>query len=51
MMKKSITLLFLSVVLLAQSGEEVAKRAYEKISGYQSSISQTTMVLKNAERD
>ena len=50
-MKKSIAFLCLSVALLAQSGEEVAKRAYEKISGYQSSISQTTMVLKNAEGD
>ena len=50
-MKKSIAFLCLSVALLAQSGEEVAKRAYENISGYQSSISQTTMVLKNAEGD
>ena len=50
-MKKSITFLCLSVVLLAQSGEEVAKQAYGKISGYQSSISKTTMVLKNAQGD
>ena len=51
MMKKSIIFLCLSVALLAQSGEEVAKRAYENISGYQSSISKTTMVLKNTEGD
>jgi len=43
--------LALSVVLLAQSGEEVAKKAYEKISGYQSSLSKTTMILKNAQGD
>ena len=50
-MRTSILFLCLSVVLLAQSGEEVAKRAYEKISGYQSSISKTTMLLKNAQGD
>ena len=50
-MRKSILLLCLSVGLLAQSGQEVAKRAYEQISGYQSSISTTTMLLKNAEED
>ena len=50
-MKKSILLLCLSVVLFAQSGEKVAKQAYEKISRYQSSISKTTMVLKNAQGD
>ena len=50
-MRKSILLLCLSIVLLAQSAEEVAKQAYEKISGYQSSISKTTMVLKNTQGD
>jgi len=50
-MKKSILLLCLSVMLFAHSGEEIAKMAYEKISGYQSSISKTTMVLKNAQGD
>ena len=50
-MKQSIVFLYFCVALLAQSGEEVAKRAYEKISGYQSSISKTTMVLENAQGD
>ncbi len=50
-MKKIIIFICLSTVLLAQSAEEVAQRAYEQTSGYQSSISQTTMVLKNAEGD
>ena len=50
-MKKSILFLCLSVVLFAQNGEEVAKQAYKKISGYQSSISKITMVLKNAQGD
>ena len=50
-MRKSILLLCMSIVLFAQSGKEVAKLAYEQISGYQSSISRTTMVLKNAQGD
>ncbi len=50
-MKKSILFLCFSVVLLAKSGEDVAKRAFEQISGYQSSISKTTMLLKNAQGD
>lgn len=50
-MRKSILLLCLSVVLLAQSGEKIAKMAYEKTAGYQSSISKTTMILKNAQGD
>ena len=50
-MKKSIAFLCLSVALLAQSGEEIAKHSYEKISGYQSSISKTTMILKNVQGD
>jgi len=49
-MKKIIlaTALF-TVTLTAQSAQEVAKRSFEKISGYQSSISETTMILKNAQ--
>ncbi|MCF6206806.1 MAG: outer membrane lipoprotein-sorting protein [Sulfurovum sp.] len=39
--------LVLVTVLQAESALEVAKRSFEKISGYQSSISETTMVLKN----
>ena len=50
-MKKSIAFLCLSVALLAQSGEEIARHSYEKISGYQSSVSKTTMILKNAQGD
>ncbi len=50
-MKKSIVFLCLSMALLAQSGEEIAKHSYEKTSGYQSSISKTTMILKNAQGD
>ena len=50
-MRKIIIGVALSVALFAQSGEVVAKKAYEKISGYKSSISITTMVLKNAQGD
>ena len=50
-MKKYIVYLSLCMTLLAQSGEDVAKRAFEKVSGYQSSVSKTTMLLKNAEGD
>ena len=35
--------------LYAQSALDVAKRSFEEISGYQSSISETTMILKNAQ--
>ena len=48
-MKKTILLLSLSVGLLAQTSLEIAKKSYEVISGYESSVSQTTMVLKNAQ--
>lgn len=50
-MKKSLVYLCLCVAVFAQSGEEVAKKAFEKVSGYQSSISKTTMLLKNAKGD
>jgi len=50
-MKKIVIGLALSLALFAQTGEEVAKKAYEKISGYKSSISKTTMILKNAQGD
>ena len=36
-------------MLHAQSAQEIAKKSFEKMSGYQSSISKTTMVLKNAQ--
>ena len=49
-MKKIILAIALfTVTLTAQSAQEVAKRAFEKMSGYQSSISETTMILKNAQ--
>jgi len=37
------------VSLFAQSSLDVAKRSFAVISGYQSSVSQTTMILKNAQ--
>jgi len=45
----SAAAVFMLVGLEAQSALEVAKKSFEKISGYQSSISETTMVLKNAQ--
>ena len=50
-MKKIVVLSLLSALLFAQGSEEVAKESYAKISGYGSSMSKTTMVLKNAEGD
>jgi outer membrane lipoprotein-sorting protein len=50
-MKNILLLHLVAVVLFAQSNAEVAKKSYEKISGYGSSISKTTMVLRNAEGD
>ena len=50
-MKKIVAMVSLCAVLFAQSGEAVAKKAYENISGYKSSISKTTMLLKNAQGD
>jgi len=50
-MKKIVFMGILSVVLFAQSSEDVARKSYEKISGYGSSISKTTMLLRNAEGD
>jgi len=48
-MKKLILLTTLSVSLFAITSQEVAKQSYERISGYKSSLSKTTMVLKNAQ--
>ena len=48
-MKTIILLVVLSVGLLAETSLDIAKKSYEVISGYGSSISQTTMVLKNAQ--
>jgi len=50
-MKNIILFLAVGVSLFAQTGEEIAQKSYEKISGYESSISQTTMLLRNAQGD
>ena len=47
---KQITLfVLLTGTLFAQSSEEVAKKSYDIMSGYNTSLSKTTMILKNAE--
>ena len=48
-MKKLLLLTTLTVSLFAISAEEVAKESYERVSGYKTSLSKTTMILKNAE--
>ena len=48
-MKTIILLINLNIGLLAQTSLDIAKKSYEAISGYGSSISQTTMLLKNAQ--
>lgn len=48
-MKTIFLFLGVAVALFAQTSLEVAKKSYERVSGYGSSISQTTMILKNAE--
>ncbi len=48
-MKTIFLFLGVAVALFAQTSLEVAKKSYEVVSGYGSSISQTTMILKNAE--
>ena len=48
MMKKILFFVAISVSLYAMSSLEIAKKSYEVISGYQSSISKTTMILKNS---
>jgi len=49
--KKIILFTSLTITLFAYSSLEVAKKSYDMISGYGDSISQTTMVLKNASGD
>ncbi len=49
MKRTGIVLMLMGTLLMAQSAQEVAKRSFEKVSGYQSSISETTMILKNAQ--
>jgi len=50
-MKNIVLMSLISVMLFAQSSEEIARKSYEKISGYGSSISKTTMLLRNAQGD
>jgi len=50
-MKNILLMSLISVMLFAQSSEDVARKSYEKISGYGSSISKTTMLLRNAQGD
>jgi len=44
------TLLF-NIIIFAQDAKEIAKQSYEKISNYKSSVSKTTMILKNIKGD
>ena len=48
-MKMVLLLTGLTVSLFAISSEEVAKKSYDIMSGYKTSLSQTTMILKNAQ--
>jgi len=48
-MNKIILLTSLYIGLFAQSSLEIAIKSYEQVSGYGSSISKTTMVLRNAQ--
>lgn len=48
-MKKIILITSLCIGLLAQTSLDVAKKSYEVISGYGSSVSKTKMLLKNAQ--
>jgi outer membrane lipoprotein-sorting protein len=50
-MKNILLMSLISVMLFAQSSEDVARKSYKKISGYGSSISKTTMLLRNAQGD
>lgn len=48
-MKTILLVSVLSVGLFAQSSVDIARKSYEAISGYGSSVSKTTMILKNAQ--
>jgi outer membrane lipoprotein-sorting protein len=48
-MKKIAVVVLLGINLYAQSSLDIAKKSYEAISGYTSSVAQTTMILKNAQ--
>ncbi len=49
MKRIAVGIVLISAALSAQSAQEVAKHSFERMSGYQSSISKTTMILKNAQ--
>jgi len=48
-MTKLLLLTTLTASLFAMSSEDIAKKSYDVISGYKSSLSKTTMILKNAQ--
>ena len=48
-MLKLLLITTLTTSLFSLSSEEVAQKSYATISGYQSSLSKTTMILKNAQ--
>lgn len=50
-MKNIVVFMGLSLYMYATSGLEVASKSYEVMSGYGSSISKTTMILKNSNGD
>lgn len=47
-MKFMVLILGIAMTLLAQTSLDIAKKSFEMISGYESSVSKTTMILKNA---
>jgi outer membrane lipoprotein-sorting protein len=49
MLKKFIFVCAIGVNLYSQSSLDIAKKSYEIMSGYKSSVSQTTMILKNSD--
>ncbi|WOE70243.1 outer membrane lipoprotein-sorting protein [Hydrogenimonas thermophila] len=51
MLKKCLFTILFGITLFAQSGLEVAKKSYDMLSGYKSSVSEVTMVLKNSSGD
>jgi hypothetical protein len=48
MFKKIVLILSTTISLFALSSEDIAKKSYDAMSGYKSSISKTTMILKNS---
>ena len=48
-MKKLILLTTFSIAIFAQTSLEVAKKSYAMVSGYDASVSKSTMILKNSQ--